>query len=261
MAILPRPDPPWSSATVRPNTPISANCWTTVDRDQLVALVPALRVRRDLRVGVAQELVADRGDRLVGDADIAESPAASAAATISPPGGGQRGGSPSVGEHRIAQESPQRLAGDAEVARPDHLGLADRDAARPAARGTRRSQAAGSRLDVVSASRIAQPPRPDQRLPQCLDIGRLPGKAMRRQLVGVHLRGIDPAVAQHRQTPPPDAMCASNCSASASPRSHNRIRLSSVRHRVVRHHLVLSEHDPAQPAAACRAGRPSCAIT
>jgi hypothetical protein len=42
------------------------------DRNQFVALVPALGVRRNLGGRVAQELVADGGDGFVGDADIAE---------------------------------------------------------------------------------------------------------------------------------------------------------------------------------------------
>ena len=97
-----------------------------LDRDQLVAQMPAMRVRHDPLVGKAAELVADHLELVVQPCGAE----AGGALLL-----GQQPGQPHPRRVRVAVPDqpigirPEPVIGQADVLRPGHLALAHRDAA------------------------------------------------------------------------------------------------------------------------------------
>jgi hypothetical protein len=156
-------------------------------RDQLVAQVPAMRMRGDPVVGKPAELVADHREVVVkpGIAD---------------------GGLPAHVLHRLGQRRPRlgRVAfgdqprggraggagGDPEIARPGHLALAHRQAAVELRQVFAKADAQDQRLGRAEPPLARQPVGPALQLAQRLGIGGDPGQRMRGVLVLVKLACI-----------------------------------------------------------------------
>src|SRR4051794_8676180 len=127
-------------------------------RDQLVALVPALRERGDLLVGEAAELVAHEVEAVVGEAPRAEVAL-----------GDQLGEAGLLLGHRtlgdeaadgLAEEAAERRLGQMEVVRPYILHLAHRDAARDPGQVLAKADLEDQALTLAKLAGLAQPLRP-----------------------------------------------------------------------------------------------------
>ena len=120
------PRPPYCSGNGQAEDAELGHLLDDLHRDQLVALVPAVRERDDLLLAEATELIADHLQRLV-DAEVAEVAVGDQLGDAHPRGVGVAA-LDQLGDGR-RPEGVDRLVGDAHVARPHHFDLRHRDAA------------------------------------------------------------------------------------------------------------------------------------
>src|SRR3954471_16293447 len=145
-------------------------------RDELVALVPALREGDDLLLGEAAELVADEVEAVVGQAERAEVALGDQL--------GEAGlllGRRTLGDEaadRLAQKAAERGLRQIQVVRTDELDLAHRDAARDPGQVLAKADLENQALALAQPARLAQPLRPALELRQRLDVGLEPGEAV-----------------------------------------------------------------------------------
>jgi hypothetical protein len=162
-------------------------------RDQLVAQVPAMRVRRHLGVDEAAELAADLFERLVTQFERAE-PAGvetvrnelgDAAAHRRRVAGDQLGDGRRFERRRI----------EPEVARPHDLDLADGDATLQLCEIFAIGRLQDQAFEFAARPRLGPAPH----LAQRRDVGRDPGEAVRGELLALQQLRIDLALRRHQR--------------------------------------------------------------